>query len=257
MDPRLSRGLHNLKEMFFPFGKLWLALALLAGVSLAVLAVQYAYPGPACTVEGASYPWTQCWLADSTRTPWGIVTAFFVHLNFEPHYLYNMAMLFALVLVFCVSCAGLPLKEKSFRQRVFLWVMFIAGVVANIASLFLYGPNPGFGASGLDFAAWGIVLIFSVTNLVPRVERLSDFIPYYTDLGNLAWTLGNLLLALILILAPVEYPALFLSVGPHVNVLVHFVGIVFAMGFTIVWYLLHYHKVGRWGKEAGGTSGKV
>ena len=88
-----------------PFWKLWLAFFLIAGVSLAVLAVQEAYPGPACTVDGSSYPWTQCWLGDSTRTPWGVFTAFFVHTSYQYHYLPNMLVLFAVVFVFCVTNA--------------------------------------------------------------------------------------------------------------------------------------------------------
>jgi len=238
MDLRLSKMLHDLKEVFMPFWKLWLVYFLIAGASLAVLAFQDAYPYPACNVGGFSYPWAQCWLGSSTRTPWGILTAFFVHTSFQHHYLPNMEMLFALVLVFCVTSALATREAKEFRQRVFLRVMFAAGIVANVASLFLYGPYPTVGASGLGFAAWGLTLVFCITNIVPRVDRFRDFIPHYRNPRNIVWRIGNAIVASVLVLAPVQYPALFLAVAPDVNVLAHFVGIVFAMATAMVWVLL-------------------
>ncbi len=249
MDARLSQKIRNLWEMFGTFWKLWLAFFVIAGLSLAVLTVQNAYPAPACTIGTSSYPWTQCWLGDSTRTPWGIVTAFFVHTSYEYHYLPNVLLLFAVVFVFCATNGLVPRDEKRFRQRVFLWSMFLAGIAGNVASLFLYGPYPSVGASGLDYAALGITLVFCVVNVFPRIQSRKELTPYYRNPLNLIWSTVNAFLAFVLIYLAVALPAAFLSVGPGVNVLVHFSSLIVAMGLSMVWFQLHYHKVGRRGAQ--------
>lgn len=227
--------IRSLKEMFAPFWKLWLVCFGIAGVSWAVLQIQAAYPGIACTVNGFSFPWTQCFLGDSTRTPWGIVTAFFVHTSFAQHYLPNMVLLFVAVFVFCVMNAPLSRSEKRFRQRVFIDVMFLSGIAANFASLFFYGPIPTVGASGLDFAALGITLAFCVVNVFPRIRRRRDLVPYYRDPLNLVWSMTNGLLAAGLILVSTQFPVEFLSIRPGVNVVAHLFALVFAVAATMTW----------------------
>ncbi len=224
-------------QMFVPFRRLWLVYFFIAGLGLAVLQVQQAFPGPACVAAGYALPWTQCYLGDSTTTPWGIFTGFFVHTSFLYHYVPDMLLLFAVFFVFCVTHALLPRNEKRYREGAFIQLMFVSGIVANVASLLLYGPLPSVGSSGLDFAALGITMVFCAVNIFPRSSWLGEPGSYYRDPLNLVWASTNGFLAAGLIMIAAIFPATFLSVGPGVNVLAHFMSLAFAMGATTIWAL--------------------
>ena len=239
--------------MFWPFRALWFALASIAGLSLLVLGLQAALPGPVCVVEGYSFPWSQCLLGDSTRTPWGIFTAFFVHASFVGHFLPNMVLLFAVVLVFCVTNALLSPSEKRLRGRVFLEIMFLAGVVGNGVSLLLYGPIPSIGASGLDFAALGITMVFCLVNVFPTAGRAVGPGGYYRDPLNAIVVASNGALAVGLFFLAVSDPAAFLSSHPGVDVVTHLVSFLFALGAAAGWLLTAAPRRSRWPKGALGS----
>ncbi len=218
--------------MYRPFWKVWLVYFLVAGVSLLVLVVQQVFPGNACSVGSTALPWTQCYLGASTSTPWGIVTGLFVHTSFWFHYLPNMVLLFAVVFVFCVTNVLQPGAEKAFRQRAFIGLMFLSAIVANAASLLYYGPVPTVGASGLDLATLGIVLVFCAYNALPRRRTWPESRFASRDsLDVITATFNGLLAAGLAVLALLE-PVAFLSVRPNVDVVAHVFSFIFAVGAT-------------------------
>ena len=228
MSPTWSKVLHDWAHTLRSFANVLYFCVLIAVVSLTVLLAQYALPGPTCTVGSSSFPATMCLLGDSAQTPWGIVTAMFVHGSFEAHYLPNMLFLFSFAFIFISANASIPVGERRGRELVFVIGSFLVGVVANAVSLLVLPNSLTYGASGLVYAAWGITSAFCFSNAAPR-GRLAEVRQYYSDRSNQWRAVYNATAFLLLTGIAFTAPALFLAAGPNVNVLAH--GVSFILGF--------------------------
>ena len=85
--------------------------------------------------------------------PWTLVTSMFLHADLE-HLIYNM---------FALAWFGFIL-ERIIDSRSFLYLYFIAGITASIASIFAYPDAMSLGASG---AIMGVIGLLGV--LRPRL----------------------------------------------------------------------------------------
>lgn len=168
----------------------------------------------------------------------------FVHGSFWPHYLSNMISLFTFALVFAVTNDSIPAMERRSRQTVFIFGMFLSGALANAVFLWTYGHS--YGASGLVYAAWGITSVFCLFNALLGDRQSQDVVPCHSDSPDLRRArrnrLANFVVFVVLIGAVFLSPALFLSAGPGVNVLVHALSFLFAFMGTVVWCLAHNLK---------------
>jgi membrane associated rhomboid family serine protease len=244
IGPGLLRLVRTWQRSVKPFAKVFYAYILIAAASLGVLLVQYAFPAPACTIGSSSFPATICFLSNSQRTLWGIVTSMFVHYSLWPHYLSNMISLFTFTLVFALTNGLASAKEKQSRQRVFIFGMFLSGASANVGSLWVNAF--GCGASGLVYAAWGITSVFCLINALSGVRQSQDVALYQSDSPNPRRSrnnrLVNFIFSVILIGTAFLFPSLFLAAGPGVNVFVHFLSFIFAFMGTTIWYLVYYAR---------------
>jgi membrane associated rhomboid family serine protease len=168
----------------------------------------------------------------------------FVHGSLWPHYLSNMISLFTFALVFASTNDSIPAMERRSRQTVFIFGMLLSGALANVVSMRFYTLS--YGASGLVYAAWGITSVFCLFNALLGNRQSQDVMPYHSGSPDLRRArrnrLANFAVFVVLIGAVFLSPALFLSAGPGVNVLVHGLSFLFAFMGTAVWYVAYNLK---------------
>ena len=137
----------------------------LAGICVLAFVLQQAVPG-----------FTDAFLlvsANAVQRPWTLVTAIFLHADIV-HLLYNM---FALVLF------GMILEHIIGKKR-FLAIFFASGLLASIASLFLY--RAALGASGAIFGVLGALAL-----LRPRMQVWVSYIPMPMIVACAVWAISD------------------------------------------------------------------
>ena len=174
------------------------------------------------------------WL--SARTPWGIITAAFLHRE-AGHLLQNLLGFLAAVVFFVLINLLQDRKGKERYSRIFL-LAFPSGFLANAAELFVRwmsnSAGSAYGASGVVYSAIGICTASATINscalLIRFVRSLRDpgIKETVPELLTVLFNILLLFLALYLILFARES---FLNVSPGVDVFVHTAG--FLIGFAI------------------------
>lgn len=154
----------------------------------------------------------------SPRTPWGVVTSLFTHLEIQ-HLTLNLTALFGYFAIFITSNIFLSSEEIERRIRFFLLTIFIMSITSNLTWIILRPDINTTGASGLVFASEGAITAFALINSF----RLIDIRKH--DLKGqkllLAIYLYNFALFVFLFLYIILAPPLFLNVAPGVNAFVH------------------------------------
>jgi membrane associated rhomboid family serine protease len=112
--------------------------------------------------------------ADAFARPWILVTSIFLHGSTE-HLLYNMLAL---------ALFG-TILERIIGSKKFLFVFFLTGVIASIASTFIY--NASLGASGAIFGLLGCLAI-----LRPRMTIWAMGVPMPMFVAVIVWLLIDL-----------------------------------------------------------------
>jgi len=183
------------------------------------------------TIYGVSLinPWLSDIFVASSRTPWGIITSLFTHLELQ-HLTSNLTALFVYFVIFVTSNILLSMEEIERRVRFFLLTIFIMAIMSNLVWIILRPDTNTTGASGLVFASEGVVTGFALLNSL----RLIDIGKYDSKRQKLllAIYIYNLAIFLFLFLQIVLAPSLFLNVAPGVNAFVH--GIAFYISFLAV-----------------------
>lgn len=174
------------------------------------------------------FPWLNDILVASPRTPWGIITSIFTHLEAQ-HLVLNMAGLLAFLLLFATS--NILLSEEEIRRRI-LFLLSVMFVIATLSNLFwvILIPNVNVtGASGLVFASEGVVIGFALLNSL----RLKDIAEHSVKEKEflLAICAYNATIFVGFFLQILFAPELFLGVAPGVNVYIH--GIAFYISFLL------------------------
>lgn len=161
-------------------------------------------------------------LRASLSTPWGVVTAIFVHGDFG-HYLGNVAWLALLVLLFAVLSRMFDGQERRRRASLFAWTVLVAAIVANSVFIWRFPASEGaYGASGAVYAAIGVVVMFASFNAVHSAATLWRERARGEHRRRAAEvTVLNLTAFFLLFLWIVIFPEGFLGVGEGSNVLGH------------------------------------
>lgn len=184
------------------------------------------------------------WLKLSADRPWGIVTSAFTHVEFY-HIASNIEGFLLAALLFLVINLNSRRAYRRRASRAFLYLVFIAGIGANLLEYPLALANPGdssWGASGIVYAALGVVFSSAVQmlpanlNFIARERRrraskprqLKIFRFDRRSLHSFPSLLSLSLVASIIALLIFD-PGSFLNVAPNVDVFAHGVG--FLLGF--------------------------
>src|SRR5437870_3426939 len=178
----------------------------------------------------------ETWLRASWSKPWGLVTAIFVHANFD-HYIYNIIGL-VLFLPFLLT-ANWSLEHALGRRVSFpAWVPFVSAVLANLLVFVIQPGSSPFGASGVVYAVIGVTVGLSLVNSLHYTRKLLGG-PKQDGLVRLLW-FANLLVFVPLFIVVISSPAGFAGVGEGVNALGHILAFLAgllasaAFGFRVV-----------------------
>jgi len=174
----------------------------------------------------------------SAGNPWGIITSAFVQVKL-PHLANNLGCFAVFTALFVLVCYSLNVEVRRRWSHVFLWFVFLSGIMANEIEYLLIPVSsslPSYGASGIVYGSEGILLAacavrlpswFEVTKKALRKLR-SNFkktvrAANLGPLGILAWAMPVIVLAVFVPLLVVNAPSFF-SVGLGVDVLAHVLG---------------------------------
>lgn len=191
--------------------------------------------GTALYVISQVYPQINSILATSRATPWGIVTSIFAHSSLF-HLASNMVglLVYALLCAFCNS--SLPTETKKRIQSFFLICAFGSAIASNIFWVFLTSQS-SLGASGLVYAAQGVLLGFSLMNGL-SILNWRKF--KAQEKSTKLMVLFNLLVLVSLLSQIFLSPEIFLGVAAGVNVVAHGFSFYSSLVITFVWN--HYIK---------------
>ena len=178
----------------------------------------------------------------SADRPWGILTSAFTHADLG-HLVNNLEGFVLAIGLFVVVSAVNPVRVRQRWSRTFLWLVFVAGFAANAVEypLLLIGPNfNSWGASGVVYGAFGVLLAASLRNLPAHVRAISQEHRRWVDKRR-KWGMFKfdrrslaILPALVCIAVATTFLLLiftntsgFLSAGPGVDVWAHGGGFLF------------------------------
>jgi membrane associated rhomboid family serine protease len=160
----------------------------------------------------------ETWLRASWSKPWGLVTAIFVHANFD-HYIANMTGLL-IFLPFLVA-ANWSLEHALGRRRVSVsaWVPFASAVLANLLVFVIQPGSSPFGASGVVYAIIGVTVGLSLANLLHYAMILIQRAK--ADRETRVLSFENAVVFGTLFILVLSSPAGFAGVGTGVNAAGH------------------------------------
>lgn len=190
------------------------------------------------------------WMRASASTPWGVVTAIFVHAGVD-HYADNMEGLLLLFPLFAVLNVFPDDAEQRRRACLFVWTVVVAAVTANVAWVWYFptaSPADGaLGASGVLYAAIGMVLMAGLANAFDYIVSWSRDHTSLKDLRrkDVIVFLANLLISLGLVLLVVLSRGGFIGVGEPVNFLSHGVALMAALPVFIGYWVWRMAKESR------------
>jgi membrane associated rhomboid family serine protease len=140
-------------------------------------------------------------LAVSPKTPWGVITSFFVHAN-ESHLFNNMISLFFFLLLLIAS--NVSLLKKTFKKRIYVCflIIFLIPIILNFVLIINAPEVTMIGSSGIVYALEGTCFGFSILNtlqfseLFKKSQKPSGAI-LVSSLSNLIICIGFLFYFLI------------------------------------------------------------
>jgi len=207
--------------------------------SLALAAILFTIPNIAAFFAVSARPEIIEVLWLSAGTPWGIITAAFVHRE-AGHLLQNLLGFLAAVVLFALSNLLQSTENKEYYSRILLFLVFPSGFLANAAEFLsrwvsnsLAGWS-GYGASGVVYSATGIctasAVISSCALLIRYVRSFRDpgMIETTAEILIMALNLALIIFALYLVVFARE---LFLNASPGIDVFAHTAG--FLIGFVL------------------------
>ncbi|MGC8533791.1 MAG: hypothetical protein ACP5MV_04170 [Candidatus Parvarchaeum sp.] len=162
-------------------------------------------------------------LCSSYSTPLGAFTSIFIYDS------WTNILAFVVFFVFLWAIEIFARDYVRPRRANFAAVfMYVSGISANLIEIAYNHNIISFGPSGVVYAFIGIIVSFSVINiLLPNWERGKDSITKIEDKG---YVLINLIVFVFFFLWIFFSPGSFISKAPNVNYAVH--GIAFTIGFV-------------------------
>jgi len=186
-------------------------------------------PSPKGPITGSS---------SRSGTPWGIITAAFLHRE-AAHLLQNLHGFLAAVVLFALSNLLQSRENKERYSRIFLLLVFPSGFLANAVELLARLASnsvagwSGYGASGVVYSAIGICTASAVINscalLIRYVRSFRDPDSKDITIPELLVMAFNLALMIFAVYLVVFARDLFLNASPGIDVFAHTAG--FLIGF--------------------------
>jgi membrane associated rhomboid family serine protease len=192
------------------------------------------------------------WLWLSADHPWGIITSNFVQAEL-PHLAGNLQGFTLATVFFVIVCLVLKVEDRIRWSRVFLWLVFLSGIVGSAIEypLLIANGDLSWGSSGIVYGAIGVLLAACLRSLPAQMRALAKehrrwarkrrkWGLFRFDRKSLR-TFPNLMSLTILIsflLLIFTDPWDFLSAGPGVDVLAH--GLGFLLGFLPAMILFRF-----------------
>jgi membrane associated rhomboid family serine protease len=183
------------------------------------------------------------WLWLSADHPWGIVTSNFVQAEL-PHLASNLEGFTLVTGFFVIVCLVLKVNDRRRWSRVFLWLVFLSGIVGSAIEypLLINSQDVSWGSSGIVYGALGVLLAASLRSLPAQMRALNKehrrwerrrrkWGLFRFDRRSLRTfpSVMSLTILISFLLFIFTDPADFLSVAPGVDVLAH--GLGFLLGF--------------------------
>jgi membrane associated rhomboid family serine protease len=182
------------------------------------------------------------WLWLSASTPWGIVTCNFTQAEL-PHLAGNLEGFTFAVGFFVVVCTVLKVEVRRRWSRIFLWLVFLSGIVESAIEYpvrVIINGNvswASWGASGIVYGTFGVLLAACLRSLPAQMMALTKEHRRW-DHKRRKWglfrfdrkslrtfpSLMSLTLLISFLLLIFTNPRDFLSVGPNVDVFAHGLG---------------------------------
>jgi membrane associated rhomboid family serine protease len=195
------------------------------------------------------------WL--SADRPWGILTSAFTHADL-PHLTSNLESFTLAALLFIPVSLVYPVRIRRRWSRIFLWLVFLAGIGANVIEypLVLIGPDfNSWGASGIVYGALGVLFAACLQSLSAhlktlskerrRVRRRKKRGPFRFDRKFLKTFPALVTLSLLFSFFWLIFtdPGVFLSAGPGIDVFAHGFGFLGGFGGAMVLFRFDFRRV--------------
>ncbi|KUO39118.1 MAG: hypothetical protein AVW05_02215 [Hadesarchaea archaeon DG-33] len=195
------------------------------------------------------------WL--SADRPWGILTSAFTHADL-PHLASNLEGFTLAALLFIPVSFAYPTRVRRRWSRIFFWLVFLAGIGANVIEypLTLVGPDfNSWGASGIVYGALGVLFAACLQSLPVHLKTLSKerrrsrrrkkWRPFRFDRRFMktfpALVTFSLLLSFFWLIF--TDPRVFLSAGPGIDVFAHGFGFLGGFGGAMVLFRFDFRRV--------------
>ena len=195
------------------------------------------------------------WL--SADRPWGILTSAFTHADL-PHLASNLEAFTLTALLFIPVSSAYTVRVRRRWSRIFFWLVFLAGIGANVIEypLTLVGPDfNSWGASGIVYGALGVLLAACIRSLPAHINTLSKerrrarrrkkWRPFRFDRRFLktfpALVTFSLLFSFFWLIF--TDPGVFLSAGPGIDVFAHGFGFLGGFWGAMVLFRLGFRRV--------------
>lgn len=157
-------------------------------------------------------------LSASPRTPWGIVTSLFTHLNMT-HLSTNMYSLFLFSLSILVSNVFLPQEELEKRLLFVIPLVLTVPVVLNIVWIILNPRIASLGSSGIVYTLIGAFVGYSILNSL-ELFRIDKYSQIDRNLIKV-FSVLNLLFSFMYLLIVIYNPQNFLGSARGTNIFIH------------------------------------
>lgn len=195
------------------------------------------------------------WL--SADRPWGILTSAFTHADL-PHLASNLEGFTLAALLFIPVSLAYPARVRRRWSRIFFWLVFLAGIGANVIEYPLILVGPGFnswGASGIVYGALGVLLAACLQSLPDhlktlskerrRVRRRKKWRPFRFNRRFLKTFPALVTLSLLFSFFWLIFtdPGVFLSAGPGIDVFAHGFGFLGGFGGAMVLFRFDFRRV--------------
>jgi len=174
-------------------------------------------------------------LCTHDTSPWGVVTSVFLYDSWL-----NIPAYFLILVAYVSPSDYLKSDERRKRARFALVAMLFSAFLANSLWLLAKPATFSWGASGVVYGLWGVLLAFTLGDGMPNQIKSWDIKTWYKNRSEARFAISNLVLFASTALVIVTEPGVFLSSGPGVNVFAH--GISFLGGFFVTELYCRVHK---------------
>jgi membrane associated rhomboid family serine protease len=183
------------------------------------------------------FPWIIQNFSVSINNPWGVITSFFIHLDFL-HFIFNMLNIFVLLYAFSFCNSFLNENDFKVRYKAFLNITIISAMSSNIVWMHI-SNSASVGASGIVYGLEGVLIIFCLLNGF----KIIDFIKKDSDnVKNKIIILSNIIIFFLVFGQIFLDVNTFFNYGENISVPVHGYAFIVSVMLTVFWMFLRLLK---------------